>query len=209
MRKEKIVKEIEGLQTINSICKILNIKRKTAINYIYELRKEGYVTTSRGARGTRMYRISMLKGFEEGNPGLIETINKYSRIKLVEPYRHVIHGKKLSIEEALIESIKTRDFRTILASLELFRYARDWSLLNKLAKKEKLSKQVGALYELARKFIRVRRIDKRTEKSLLKSRAGARFIIPHMKSKDFQAIERKWHVFLPFNRADMLKFKEW
>ena len=70
-------------------------------------------------------------------------------------------------------------------------------------------RKVGALYELTRNFMKVRRIDKRTLNSLLKAKNEPKFIVDNFKSKDFKNIERKWNVFLPFNKVDILEYEQW
>lgn len=209
MESIELVKKLQGLQTIESIKKKLSISRSTAIKYVHLLRKKGFVETSGGRNQPRLYRIKLINIKKIGYPGLYDTINKYSSIKIVEPYEHRIIGKKLSIEEALVRAIETKRVRTILASLSLFNHIHNWSRLYKYAKKKKCRNKVGALYELARKFIRVRRIDKKTEKQLLKAKDKDKYIIPKMKSRDFKDIEKKYNVFIPFNKADLEELREW
>jgi DNA-binding MarR family transcriptional regulator len=114
-----------SMADIGEVEKRLGISRDTAINYIYELRKRGLVETERGRKGNRLYRITPTGRKEKGYPGLYETINRYSPIKLVEPFRHRIHDHELTPEEAIVRAILTKDFRTILASLALFRKVAD------------------------------------------------------------------------------------
>jgi len=91
----------------------------------------------------------------------------------------------------------------------LFNRIKKWSRLYKYAKERDCRNKVGALYELAKTVIRVKRIDKKTEKGLLKAKDKDKYIIPRMKSRDFKDIEKKYHVFIPFNRADLERLKEW
>ncbi len=200
--------ELSGLQTIETIEKELNITRHTAANYVAELRKKGFVKTSRGAGKKRMYQIRPYPFVELGNPGLFDIINKYSAVKITEPYVHRIHGRKLTIEEVIVRAVKTRDFRIILACLGLFRHA-NWPLLRKYAKKEKLERAVGALYDLSKHVIKkTGTMNKRTEQAMLRSTTKDKYIIPKMKSKDFKDIEKKWGVFIPFNKSDLFRYKE-
>jgi len=208
MEIEKVAQKLHGLQTISSICKNLNVSKKTATNYIYELRRRGYVKTTRGSRGIRFYEISQYPKKELGYPGLYDIINKYSKIKVTKPYEYRIHDKKITIEEAIIRAIKTQDFRIVMASMGLFKYIENWSLLYNIAKKERIGRYVGALYDLSRKYIRVRRMDKRIKRWLLKSETRSKYIIPKLKSKDFIDIEKRWHVFIPFNKKDLARYKE-
>ena len=51
-------------------------------------------------------------------------------------------------------------------------------------------------------------MDERTRKSLLKMKTRKLFIIKHAKSKDFKDVEKIWKVYIPFNRADLERYKE-
>ncbi len=204
---QEMAKQLRGMQTVSSISRKLGIGRRTAINYICEMRKGGYVTESRGKNKTRIYEISPLTGRMHGYPGLYDIINSNSPIKLVKPYEHRVYCE-MSVEEAIVRAIKTRDFRAILASLALFRKVKDWSLLYKLAKEENLQRQVGALYDLARKCIRVRKMDKRIRNNMKQSKNVEKFIIKNMKSSDFTGIEKEWGIFVPFNKSDLNRYME-
>ena len=201
------IKKLEGLQTIETIQNKLGITRPTAVKYVYEMRKKGFVETKGGGKQPRFYRISALKLKETGNPGLIETINKYSRIKIRGMKTRII-GKKLTLEEGIIRAIESKDFRVILASLGLFNHIKNWSLLYKLAKEKGLRKEVGALYDVARSTIKTKRMDKRIYDKLLSEKNKKRFIVNGLKSMDFRDIENKWDVFLPFNKKDFWRYKE-
>ncbi len=208
MNVEVMAKGLHGLQTISSICKKLKISEKTAINYIHELRRNGYVKTTRGSKGVRFYEISLYPKKEIGYPGLYDIINKYSKLKITKPYEYRIHDKEITVEDAIVRALKTYDFRIIMASIGLFGHVNNWSLLYKLAKKERVGRFVGALYDLSRKYIRVKRMDKRIERWFLKSKTNNKYIIPKLKNNDFIDIEKKWHVFIPFNRKDLMRYKE-
>ena len=77
-----------------------------------------------------------------------------------------------------------------------------------MSKQENIGREIGALYDVARTFMRVRRMDRRTRKSLLKSKIKSRYIIENMKSKDFRDIEKKWNVFIPISKKDLEIYKE-
>ncbi len=202
----EIVKKLEGLQTVESVMKILDVKRRTAVNYISRLRKLGFVEYYAAGRRKRIYRIGVIKTRLNGEMGLYETVNKYSRIKAIEPYKHVIHGRKISVEEALVLALKTQNFRLILASLNLFAHVKDWKMLNRFAKKEKVQRQIGALYELTKGFIRVRRIDNRIERSMMGGK-GSRYVYDRLKTKDFFDIAKRWRVEIPFRKEDLIRLK--
>lgn len=202
----KILKQLEGLQTIESIARALDIKKRTAINLVSKLRKKGYVKYFSAGRKKRIYSISTLKTRLNGNPGLYETINNYSKIKVLEPHKEIVHNRKLSLEKAVVLALKEQNFRLILASMFLFKHIRNWKLLNEEARKESLQRQIGALYDLSRKFLRARRMDKRTRKSLLNGK-GNRFIFGRIKTKAFFDIAKKWEIEIPFTEQDLIRLK--
>ncbi|MBU2639142.1 MAG: hypothetical protein KKG75_00360 [Nanoarchaeota archaeon] len=205
---KSILNKIKGLNTIETLQKKLKVKRSTAIKKIHELRKLGYVETSGGGKQPRLYNIHMNKIIKIGNPGLYDIINKNSPVKLSRPFEERIIGKKLSIEEAIIRAIKTEDYRVILASLALFNKIKDFSKLYALAKKENVRRKLGALYELARKTIKTKKIDDKHLKLMLNAKNEKMFIVQNAKSKDFKDIENKWKIYIPFNKQDLWRLKE-
>jgi len=207
MQSIKLVKRLEGLQTIESIKKKLNVSRSTAIKYVHLLRKQGYVKTTGGRDQPRFYRIGMLKLKDIGNPGIYDIINKYSPIKLRAIESRIV-GKKLTTEETLIRAIDSKEFRVILASLALFNHTKDWSLLYRLAKEKGIRKKVGALYDTARRIIKIRKMDNRIYNKLLQAKEKERYVVKGLKSGDYKDIEKKWKVHIPFNRADLMRYKE-
>ncbi len=208
MESIDLAKRLEGLHTIKTIQKELKISRSTAIKIVCLLRKDGFVQTSGGGKQPRLYRISPIKTKKIGYPGIYDIINKYSPIKIAEPVEYQIIGKKLSIEETMVRAVETKKFRVILASLALFRHIENWSRLYEIAKQHNVRRKIGALYDLARSFMKVRRIDKRTENRLHSSKEKDKYIIPKMKSKDFLDIQKKWKVYIPFTKADLKRYKE-
>lgn len=204
----ELAKKLEGFQTVDTISKELNIKKSTAINIAHKLRKEGYLENWKGSR-KRFYHVAPKRKIKIGNPGFYEILDKYSRIKLVTPYEHRIIGKRLTVEEVLIRAIKTKNIRIIITSLELFNHIKDWKLLSKLAREEKLGRFVGALYDAARTIIKVRKMDKRIRNKLLKGKVRKKHLLLNVKSKDLKEIERRWRVYLPINKADLMMYKEW
>ncbi len=201
----KLIKKIEGIQTIESIMSILSINRKIAIDYVSKLRKKGYVKTKRLSNNKRVYNISFenrLKG-----SSYYEIINQYSPIKIATSQIHLIYGKKPSLEETLVYAIKTKSLRTILASLALFKKISNWSELYNLAKENHIERQVGALYDLARKIMKTRRMTKRFRTNSLPKNNDFKYIIEGLKSKDLNEIENRWRIYLPFNKADLEAYK--
>lgn len=207
METIRLVRELEGLQTVETVQKKLMIKRSTALKYISLLKKKGYVKTLGGGRQVRMYQISPWREKEKGM-GFYEIINRYSPIKLAVEKEIKVVGRKLSVEEIIAWAIEKGEFRTILAALALFRKVKNWSRLYQKAKEKKARRKVGALYEVAKGIMKVRKIDRRIEKKLLMAKGEKKSIIKGLKSKDFKDIEKKWGVFIPFNKADLKKYKE-
>lgn len=204
----QLAKKLDGLQTADSIAKNLNIERRTAINYVWMLRKKGFAETIYGKRKIRMYKISPIKPIKTGYPGLYEFLNLNSKIKIYAPYINRIYDHKPTAEEIIVKAIQTGDFRTVLSALNLFNKINDWALLSKIAKKENVGRKIGALYDAAKTIIRVRRMDERTRKSLLKSKIDDKFIVKHARTKDLKYIEKLWDINLPFNKADLEAYKE-
>jgi len=203
---KEIAKENEGFHTVESFSKDIGIERGTAINYLYALRKRRFVETERGKKGKRLYKISPVRLKKIGYPGLVETINEHSSLKL-ESHIEERSDHKITLEEAITRAIMTKDFRVIMASLYLFRKTEDWWSLYRFAKENKVERYLGALYFLSRKLFRVRAMDKRVLRLLKRVRTKEKYIIPNMKSSDFMDIEKEWGVHIPFNRTDLERLK--
>lgn len=203
----EIIKKIEGLQTVNTLMKRLDIKRSTAINLMHNLKKQGFVEKKGGGKQPRIYKISAFKQEKRGNPGMYDLINRYSPLKIRAINRKMI-SKNLSIEEVIVRAILTKDYRTILASLALFNHVTDWHRLYQLAKEQNIRRKTGALYEVARYFIKVRKMDGKTKRSLLDAKQESTHIVEGLRSDDFKELEKRWKVFIPFNKRDMMRLKE-
>lgn len=208
MKGIELAKKLEGLNTLEMVKKKLNVRESTAIKIISLLRKEGFVETSGGGKKPRLYKISPIRVAGKEHTGLYDIINKYSKVKLFEPFKHKVMDRKLSIEEAIPMAIKERNFRLTLATLGLFGFVKDWAKLNYFAKKYNVRKEIGALYDVAKTCIKIRKMDERTRKSLLKEKTRKLFIKKPSKSKDFKNIEKIWNVYIPFNKADLERYKE-
>mgnify|MGYP001558199502 CR=1 FL=1 len=206
METKLLLKKLEGVQTIDSASSLLRTNKDKTIYCLYRLRKEGYVKTKRLSNNKRVYNISFenkLKG-----TSYFEIINKYSPVKIATPITYKIYGKNPSLEETLVYAIKTGSLRTILASLALFKKITNWSELYQLAKKNKIERQIGALYDLAKKIMRVRRMpDRFRNNALPKKEFNFEFTIHGLMSKDFKGIEEIWKIYLPFNRTDLSDYK--
>ncbi|MFH0979243.1 MAG: helix-turn-helix domain-containing protein [Candidatus Woesearchaeota archaeon] len=193
-----LLMEIEGLQTIKTLADKLGIKKQSAINLASRLKKEGYLTTTGGGRKIRFYKISTKKQ-RIRSPGMFDIINKYSPMKLNPWYDHQVHGK-YGPEEALVDAIETKSFRAILASLRLFGHIKDWKQLRKYAIKKGCWQQTLALHELAMKYFKIRKIPSQ----YVKEDARDWISLTQLRERhNFPEIERRWHVYIPFNNRDM------
>lgn len=201
-----MAKAHEGFHTVESLAGEMGIGRGTAINYLHEMRSRGYVETERGARGRRLYKISPLRLRKIGYPGLIETINMHSSLKL-EAAVEERSDHMITAEEAIVRAILTQDFRVIMASLELFRKVRDWWSLYRLAKEHGVERHAGALYSLSRTLFRVRSMDGRVLALLKKSKTAGEYVIKGMKGHDFEGMSKEWGMAIPFNRQDLERLK--
>src|SRR3989344_6440570 len=178
MKEQELAKKTKGFQTVNSLSRVLGVEKRTAINYISELRKAGYiVATTRGSKKIRLYEITEYPHPQLGHSGLYDFINAHSSLKVSKPYEHIIYDSKMTPERAIADSIETKDFRVILASLPLFRSVTNWPKLYALAKKTNSQKSVGALYDLARKYVKARRMDRRIRNMLLQSKQTGKYIV--------------------------------
>lgn len=206
MKTKELLKKLEGVHTITSISDLLNVSKQKAAYYVCRLRKAGYVKTKRLRDNRRVYNIS----FENrlGGSSYYDILNKNSPVKIATPKVYRIYGKEPSLEETLVYAIKTRSLRTILASLALFKKIENWKELYHMAKKNHIERQVGALYDLARKFMRTRRMTKRFRNNALpKKEYPLVYIVDNLKSKEFSDIGETWRVYLPFNSADLEDYK--
>src|SRR3989344_321042 len=193
MELVQLAKRLEGLQTADSISVNLGVDKRTAINYVWQLRKKGYVETIYGRRKIRMYKISPIKPIKAGYPGLYEFLNQNSKIKIYPPYTNRIYDHKPTAEEMVVKAVQTGDFRTVLSALDLFNKINDWALLSEIAKKANAGRKIGALYDAARTIIRIRKMDERTRKSLLKSKIDNKFIIKNARTRGIAAAAKEAH----------------
>lgn len=205
MKIADLTKKLEGIYTLESIMATLKVDQRTAINYVSNLRKQGYVKTKRTSSGKRIYNISRQNKI--GGKSYYEVLNQISPIKLSESETYKVYGREIRFEEILIYAIKTGKLRVVLASLALFRHITNWTLLADLARKNGVKRQVCALYDLGRSIIRVRRVSKQFLKTCLpKPDDKYIYIIPNLESKDFDEIQQKWKVYLPFNKGDLREY---
>ena len=197
MDKEQTLKAIEGLQTIETVAEALNIKKQSALNLISRLKRQGYVTTSGGRQQKRLYKITARKQ-RKRDAGMFDIINKYSSMKLAPWYDHQVHGI-YGPEETLIDAIQTQSFRAILASMRLFNHITDWPKLYRIAGERNCWQKVGALYDVARLYFKVRKMPS----YYLKYKSEKWQRLTQLKKINFPDTAKKWHVYIPFNEKDM------
>lgn len=201
-----LLRKIGGVQTIAAIKSRLKIDKTKAIYLIYRLRKKGYVTTRQASDRSRIYFISQENVM--GGHSYTGILNKYSPIKITSSEVYKIYGRDISVEETIIYAIKTHKFRYVLSSLALFKKINDWVELYGLAKKNNLVREFGALYGLVEiTFPKVKKINKLFLRfGLPKEKDNFTYIIPDIKSKDYTSIEKKWKVYIPFNKEDLREY---
>lgn len=211
METNELLRKLSGLQTIESAMDVLEADRKMAVYYIHRLRKEGYVKTKRQSNNKRVYNISVENKL--GGKSYYDIINQHSPVKISTPIVHRIYGKEISLEETVIYAIKTKSVRTILASLALFKKISNWVKLYSLAKENHIERQVGALYDLSRKIMKVRRMSYKFRRNTLprnalpKEECKFEYVVPGLKSRDFMEIEKTWRIYLPFNKKDLEEYR--
>lgn len=206
METKILLKKLAGIHTIESIMDILSVSKKKAIYYVYRLRKQGYVKTRAASNKIRIYYINKKNRF--GGKSYYEIINSHSPFKLAESSFYKIYGRESSLEETLVYAIKTKEIRVITAALGLFKSINNWTLLGELARKNHIERSVGALYDVARKIMKTRRMSSTLRNNLLPGKS-AKFaeVIEGFKSKDFKDIEEEWKIRIPLNKADLEDYK--
>tara|TARA_Y100000034_G_scaffold131504_1_gene192392 strand:- start:1262 stop:1873 length:612 start_codon:yes stop_codon:yes gene_type:complete len=198
---ENILKKLEGLHTVDTAQEELGLAKQSILNLLSKLKKEGYVTVSGGGKQKRLYKVSQLKQ-RPRRSGMFDIINENSKMKVVPWFDHQVHGK-YTVEDAIIDAVKTKSFRVILASLSSFRKVKNLRKLFNLAKEKDCVQEVGALYDLARMYFKIAKL-----KSFFTVRNfKKKYLIKKYSTKyeKFKSIEKKWHVSIPFNRPDLNK----
>ena len=203
MVTENMLLKLEGLHTVGTAAAIAKLSRQSTINLLSKLKKEGYVTVSGGGKQPRLYKVTTRKQ-RPRSPGMFDIINKYSPMKLAPWYDHQVHGT-YGPEEALVDALQTQSFRAILASMRLFNHITDWPKLYRLANEKGVWVKLMALYDVARMFIRV----KRMQDSYLhgKVQQGKWQAFTQLRKLNFPEIAMKWRVYIPFNPKDMEAIK--
>ena len=199
MEIKNLLEKLEGMHTIETAAAELHYTKQSTLNILSKLKREGFLTSSGGGRKKRLYKISQKK-FRPRSPGMFDIINKYSPMKLAPWYDHQVHGT-YSEEDALIDAVKTKSFRAILASLKLFNHIKDWKKLYALAKKDDSWQIIGALYDTAKIHMKVRKMPQKYYKVQSDLRWKQITFLHHR--KNFPIIEKRWKVHIPFNKKDL------
>ena len=210
MEYEPIIKILEGTETIEDVQEKLKIDKAKAIYILHRLRKLGYIKTRYLPNKKRIYSISPLN--KQEGVSYLESFNNdmpNASLMISDEENYFVHGRKIKTEDKLIYALKKGAVRYVISSLFLFRKIEDWSYLYRLAKKENLKRQISALYDVARIFIKkVRKMPKRFRRlTTPKKEEKYLWIIKGFNSDDFKKIEKKWKVYIPLNRADLEEFK--
>jgi len=205
---KELATPLEGVYTIETLCKRLKIDKTKAIYVIYRLRKLGFIKTTYGAGKKRIYSISLKN--KQRRISYTEIINQVSPIQLASSNPHYIHGKTPSYEEALIYALKQEDIRYVIASLALFKKITNWSSLYTLAKKEKLIRKIIALYEVSKRIVKkIKKMPDRFINQAKKEKSKSFiYIIKPYSSQDFKDIEQKYKVYIPLNLSDLEDYKK-
>ena len=201
MVQEEMLRKIEGLQTVESVMGTLEIKRQSAVNLLSRLKKQGYITTMGGGKKIRLYKITQTKQ-RKRDRGMFDILNKYNQnFQLREWYDHQVHGK-YTVEDAIVDAIETGSFRAILATLRLFNHITDWPRLYRLAKEKNSWQKVGALHDVSRAHYKARRIP--SKYANIKGAYEWQQLTQLKNRNNFPDIQKKWHVYIPFNEKDIL-----
>lgn len=196
--QEEQLRRLEGLQTVETAAAALGYSRQAALNWLSRMKKQYYVTVSGGGKRKRLYKVSQRKQLPRV-PGMWDILNKYNPNFQLHPwYDHQVHGR-YTMEDVIIDAIHKRSFRIALATLRLFAHVKDWPYLRKAAKEKNCWQEVGALYDVARMFIRVKRMPERYREG----RYSSWKFLSQLHKKNFPNISQLWKVFIPFNHNDI------
>ena len=97
-----------------------------------------------------------------------------------------------------------------LAERTISEHLKDITRFEQWAKENNLTRQVGALYDVAKTIMRTRKMPKRfLNHSLPPKNSGFEYIITGSKTKTYYNIENKWKVRIPMNRGDIEDYLTW
>ena len=118
--KLETLKQIQGLQTVNTVSDSLDTTKNYAYKLLSQLERQGYVTKKGGGKNIALYKISTKKQVDQDVKGMYDLINKYSKIKLAPLFIHKAYFD-YTIENALIDALLMKKIRHILAATYLFK----------------------------------------------------------------------------------------
>jgi hypothetical protein len=190
------LKIIQGLQTLESISKKLNLTRNSAMNFISKLKRQGYATSSGGGKHIKIYKIS-LKTNPPFQDGMFDILSKNTPIKLSPYFTHKVIGT-YKIEDAIVDLLKLEDVRPILGSAYLLNKVKDWHYLKNKARG--MEAKLGALYDLTRTIRKTRKMPKDVRTALLKKRPKKIYYwLLEKKPREFEKI---WNTTVPLRGGD-------
>lgn len=198
---EDYLEKLEGLNTLEAVAEKLGVKKTTALNILCRLKKAGYVKVM-GVRGhPRDYKVTLTKQSLR-SPGIYDILNKYNPdFQIVPNPDHQVHTT-YTVEDAIVDAVKSKNFRKVLATLRLFNHVTNWKKLYQQAKQNNVWQQVGALYDTARAYMRVRSMPKRYRKGKFPEKVH---IIRDYDTKEdkLQRASQFWNVGIPFRKGDL------
>jgi len=174
---------------------------------LFKIGKEGHVTG--GNSKQRYYRITIRKQRKRA-PGMWDILNKYNPNFQLNPwYDHQVHMAKgtYGVEETIVDAVQMNSIRIYLSTLRLFNHMKDYKKLYRLANASEdrhAWRKIGAIYEVARMFFRVRPMDLRF-KAHKTNKYVQMSILKDMGC--FPEIQKKWKVYIPFNEHDIWSVK--
>lgn len=192
------LKEIEGKHTVETLSEKLGITKQSTINLISKLKKQGYVKTIYGSNKKRIYTISTKKIIKKSD-GMFDIINKYAKKKINPLFQHKVEGK-YTVEDALIDSILTKDQRVIISALPLFNHINNWSKLYNLAKKHKVRNFTAALYLATKQSYKVKNIPRKYLNLMKQDNFKLKI---EKRTDDYKEIEKEFKTIIPFSRKDL------
>ena len=204
MIEEKLLRKLEGLHTVETVMDELGINRQSTLNLLSKLKKEQHLTISGSGRRKRLYKITMRKQLPR-LPGMWDILNRYNPNFQLNPwYDHQVHGR-YTVEDVIVDAIETKSFRIILATLRLFNYVTNWPRLYQRAKEKSSWQKVGALYDVARMFFKVRKMPERYRREKYRIWDYLFDSKDQIKDSLLTPISMKWKIPLPFRIGDFRK----
>lgn len=191
---------IEGLWTAELLAEELGYTRQSTINFLSKLKKQGHVTATGNKK--RLYKITARKQLPR-KPGMYDILNKYNpNFQIMPPFDHQAHYD-YQVENALVDAVKTKNFRVLLATLKLFNNVKNWKKLYSLAKENDVWQEIGALYDVAKLFFRVRKMPEKYRKNTFRKWK----LLTTIKKDYFPKIANQWKIYIPFNELSVREIK--